>query len=823
MTGQEKPDINELDTRIDQLLKKLTLREKVSLLSGKNAWQTVPIERLNIPSLTMTDGPHGVRANRTGPERISGPATSFPTGVSMASTWNPDLIEKVGEALAEETLAMGCQILLGPCVNIVRTPLAGRNFESYSEDPFLAGYIGTAWVKGLQRNHVGASLKHYACNNQELERHRGDSIVDERTLREIFLAQFEMIVKQASPWTVMCSYNRINGTYASQNNFLLNDILKDEWGFEGVVISDWGANHTTVESVAGGLDIEMPGPAHYYGRLLESAVRNWQIDISAVNEAARRVLRMIILSGRMDDEDIPAGAVNTVAHQNLARKVAEESITLLKNENNILPVSENIKSIAVIGPNADECRIGGGGSSYLECPYKVSPLEAVQFMFGNTVSLSFEQGCDNVVQIPALKSKFLRTPDGQEQGLLAEFYNNTRFEGSPDAVRVDPKLDDWRIMLPPGIDSVEFSARWQGQLRMPVSGRYALAVQAYGEVRLYLDGEPVISKEKQEQRNQNPDTVQTYVYLDADKSYDLVVEYSKTKDIDFTNLYVRALYAPEPDYRMENAIQFATESDMVLFFGGMPTGWETEGTDRPHMRLPGNQDELISKLAQVNDKVVVVLNCGSPVEMPWIDEVAAVLIAYYPGLEGGNAIANILSGDVNPSGKLSVTYPKRYQDNPSFINYPGTKEVRYGEGIFVGYRYYDYKEVEPLFPFGHGLSYTTFAYSHFDVPARVQSGDQIPVSVTVKNTGKHTGKEVVQLYVHDCESSLVRPPKELKGFAKVELAPGESKIVSFSLNKRDLSFYDPYHKMWVAEAGDFEILVGPSSSNILLKKQFTLA
>lgn len=813
-------DNQDIDVRVESLVNQLSLSEKVSLLSGLNNWQTVPIERLNIPSITMTDGPHGVRANRIEPERRSGTATSFPTGVSMAATWNPQLIHQVGEALAEETLALGCEILLGPCVNIVRTPLAGRNFESYAEDPFLAGWIGTAWVSGLQSKGVGASLKHYACNNQEIERFRGNSIVDERTLREIYLAQFEMIVKEASPWTVMCSYNRINGSYASQNQHLLTEILKNEWGFQGAVVSDWGANHTTVESVQGGLDIEMPGPARYYGRFLEDAVNTWQIDLSAIDNAVRRILKMIILSGKMDNQT-PTGSVNTPEHQHLARKLAEESITLLKNEGGLLPIDETIKSIAIIGPNAAECRIGGGGSSYLEPPYRISPLEALTTQLGDRIHIEYEQGCDNVVQLPALKSEYLMTPDGNHQGILGEYYNNTDFTGSPSVVRIDPKLDDWRIILPDSIHAAAFSIRWQGILKVPENGRYALQVESPARVNLYIDDKLLITTETLDERENGNKTL-AYINLDTTKIYKLKVEYVKPKELRSTMLYVRALYAPDPDDRFDNAIMLAQKSDLVLFFGGMPTGWESEGRDRTHMRLTGNQDELITALAQVNENIVVVLNVGSPVEMPWVDQVKTIMLAYYPGQEGGYAVSNILTGIVNPSGKLTVTFPLKYKDNPTYIHYPGTKDVIYGEGLFVGYRYYDMKDISPLYPFGHGLSYTTFSYSDLHMPDRINQDETLEVSVAVTNTGHRAGKEVVQLYISDPASSLVRPPKELKGFQKVELQPGETKKVVFTIKERDLSFYNPYLPGWVAEPGEFEVLIGASSRDILLKKSFIL-
>ncbi len=676
--------------QIDSLVRQMTLEEKVSLLSGKDTWHTVPVAREigwakeGIPSLVMTDGPHGVRPSEPETGRRMGPTTAFPTGVSMAASWNPELVERVGVALGEETRAMGCQILLGPCVNIVRHPLAGRNFESYSEDPFLAGEIGVAWVKGVQSQGVGTSLKHFACNNQEIERFRGSSVVDERTLREIYLAQFEKIVKEADPWTVMCSYNRINGVYASQNAHLLRNILKEEWGYQGVVISDWGANHTTVESVLGGLDIEMPGPARYYGDFLVHAVNTWQIDEAVIDESVRRIIRLILKAGlpgeaahqgeglsKRPEQDTPE--VNTPEHQALARELAEEAITLLKNDRNVLPFdARKLRRLAVIGPNAAEMQVGGGGSSAVTPPYQVNPLDALRQKLDGKVEIAYEQGCG--------------------------------YQAGPEAERI------------------------------------------------------------------------------------------------------------------QKAAGLAGSADAVVVFAGMPKYFESEGSDRPHMALPGPQAELIRAVAAANPKTVVVINAGAPVEMPWIDDVAAVLLAYYPGLEGGNAITRILLGEVAPSGKLPVTFPKRLEDTPAFINYPGGMEVHYGEGIFVGYRYYDAKDIEPLFPFGHGLSYTTFDYRDLQAPSEVEIGKPVRVSLQVKNTGNCAAKEIVQLYVGDRQASLARPVKELKGFRKLMLQPGEAQTIEFSLDSRAFAFYDPHRKEWIVEPGEFEILVGSSSRDIRVKK-----
>jgi beta-glucosidase len=624
----------------------------------------------------MTDGPHGVRTSLDGMERKIGPATSFPTGVSIASTWDPALVERIGQALGKEARGMDCDILLGPCVNIVRSPLGGRNFESYSEDPYLAGCIATAFIKGAQSQQVGTSIKHFACNNQENERFRGSSEVDERTLREIYLPAFEMAVKDAQPWTVMCSYNRINGTYASENYHLLTEILKDEWGFEGIVISDWGAVHATDQSVNAGMEIEMPGPARYFGDLLKAAVHIWKVSPDRIDEGVRRILRTIIKSGRMGDPArLVKGAVNTPEVQQLARQAAEESIVLLKNGGSLLPLDKaQVKSIAVIGPNAAEARIGGGGSSYLESPYKVSPLEGIRSLAGSAIEVAYELGCTN------------KPGDLTDQG---------------ESIR--------------------------------------------------------------------------------------------------------------------KAAALAARCDVAVVCAGMPTHFESEGSDRPGMDLPGPQTELIRRVAAANPHTVVVLNTGAPAAMPWLDAVQALLEAYYPGLEGGNAVARILFGEVNPSGKLTETFPKRLEDNPAYINYPGIEEVRYGEGIFVGYRYYEMKDVEPQFAFGFGLSYTNFVYRDLKLPVVIKSGETVEVSVKVTNTGNVAGKEVVQLYVRDVESRLVRPHKELKGFQKVSLWPGESQVVTFHLNSRAFSYYDPYRGGWVAEPGAFEILVGAASNDIRLQ------
>lgn len=788
---------------IEALLASLTLKEKVALLSGTDAWHTAPIPRLGLAGVTMTDGPHGVRATAEA-GRIDGPATAFPTGIAMAASWDPELINEVGQALGAETRAMGCDVLLGPCVNIIRHPLAGRTFESFSEDPILAGRIGVAWVQGLQSQGAGASLKHFACNNQETDRDRGSSQVDERALREIYLRQFELIVKEAEPWTVMCSYNRVNGTYASQHDYLLNQILKGEWGYPGPVISDWGANHEVYESVRGGLDLEMPGPPRYFGRLLIEAVRKWQVEPAVVNNAARRMLWLMDRCGKLDPQadERPAGAVNTKEHQQLARRLAAESIVLLKNDGHLLPLDpQRLRKVAVIGPCADEAPVSGGGSAYVEPPYRVSPLAGLKARLAG-VEIIHEQGCTYRVQPPYLS--------GDLRGC---YYGNPDFAGEPLLERTDATLNfhwlgAWAAPAP-----TTFSIRWTGRLNLP-TGTHTLQISHTGICRIYVDGVQVLENAGPEM---SADWLATSVTVQIPGGdHELRVEYVRPEGHPWPHLQVRISQddPADADAAFARAVASAREADVALLFVGYPPEYESEGHDRPDLALTGRQAELIRAVAAANLKTVVVLNTGAPVDVDWAGQVPALLQAWYSGLEGGHAIADVLLGDVNPSGRLPVTFPLRLADTPAYQNFTGGRQVLYGESIFVGYRWYDLKGLEVAYPFGHGLSYTSFRYSDLTV-----SEDGTRVSVTITNTGAVAGKETVQLYVSDPEASLPRPPQELKAFAKVALSPGESATVSFELDERAFAFYDPAVRRWVAEAGRFVIRVGSSSRNLRLEAE----
>jgi beta-glucosidase len=811
----------QVDQRVEKLLAQLTRKEKISLLSGKDIWNTVPIERLGIPSIVMTDGPHGVRAANPEAGRTVGPTTAFPTGISMGACWDMELIERVGQALGEETRAMDCDILLGPCVNIVRDPRGGRNFETFSEDPYLTGRTAVAYIKGVQSQGVGTSLKHYAVNNYEIERFRASSEIDERTLREIYLSHFEMAVKETQPWTVMCSYNRINGVYASEHEYLLRTILKGEWGFEGAVISDWGAVHNIYEPVKNGLDLEMPGPAKYF-KLMADAAHVWQIDEVEIDEAARRVLRLVILSGRMDgghlDGTTSQGSVNTPEHQALARQLAESAITLLKNEGGVLPLdTRKLQSVAIIGPNATDAVIEGGGSSHVEPPYRVSPLQAIRTRLGDQLEILHAQGCDNY-------NEPFTVPNGWIQdGMQVKGYLERDFSGKALLDMNLQQPDMWWHTAWVDMPKPPVAVKGVGKLSVPEDGLYWFVLYHAGQVSILLDGEPLINSEDEQPFNRaHPDYIQIKRPLKAGHAYDLTIEYQRPleEEIFFFKLGLGRTYEAGKNPRLAQAIEAAKNSEVVVVFAGLPEAFESEGRDRKDIDLPGGQNELIAAVAAANPNTVVVLNVGAPVTMPWADDVAAIVLAYYPGLENGNAVTSVLTGAVNPSGKLPITLPKALKDSPVYINasFDGARKVHYGEGIFLGYRYFDEKRVEPLFPFGHGLSYTTFEYSDL----KVEQDPELTVQLTVKNTGPLAGKEVVQIYVADPVSSLPRPPKELKAFAKVELQPGESKSVNFKLNQRALSFFDPRKMAWIAEPGNFEILAGRSSRDIRLKASFGL-
>ena len=805
-------------SRIDDLLSQMTLDEKISMLAGADLWHSVPVPRLGIPQFKTTDGPNGARGawGNMGPESVA-----TPVGIALGATWNPDIVQKVGNVLADELEAKGAHILLAPTVNIHRTPIAGRNFECYSEDPFLSGMLASAYIKGIQEKGRGACIKHFVANDQEFERFSMSSEVDERPLREIYLEPFRIAIRNSKPWAVMSAYNRVNGTYACENDHTLKEILKDEWKFDGIVMSDWFGTYD--EAVpAGGLDLEMPGPARWMAReLVQKALDNGTLTVEALDDKVHRLLGVLEKAGLFENPELqPERAENKPEHRLIIREAAREAIVLLKNEKNLLPLKKT-KSVAVIGPYARTAQVLGGGSSSVTPHYTASPFDGIRIRAGDKVKVETAPGTLIYKNLPPPEPDMLFTAE-ESAGLNLSLFDNTDFSGQPAHTEVTSRTHfDWFDRSVPYVNQEAFSMRMEGFIMPQESGTHTFAINAVGAARLFIDEKLVIDHSSPSDSGQQKTAE---VELTMDKGYPIRLEYVWEGNPRWRSVGIGHLPPHGPDL-MAEAVELAKRSDTVVLIAGLNGDWESEGFDRVDMKLPGAQNELIERVVAANPNTIVVLNVGSAVEMPWIDQVPAVLQLWYDSQEQGNALADVLFGDVNPSGKLPTTFPVRLQDNPAYTNYPGENgKVRYGEGIFVGYRYYDKKEIAPLFPFGHGLSYTTFKYSNLRLSAKtITPNELLEVNMDITNTGKVAGKEIAQLYVRDVKSTFARPEKELKAFMKVDLAPGETKTVTFTLDREAFWYFDTRKNTWSTEPGEFEILVGSSSRDVHLRGSFRLA
>jgi len=808
-----------LETRVEDLLSQLTLEEKVTLLAGAEAFALEGVPRLGVPGLRLTDGPTGVRSN-SGKE-----ATVFPVAVALAASFNPALAREVAAAIAREAHALGEVAILAPTINIVRTPVWGRNFETYSEDPCLTAEIAVEYVRGMQGEGVGTSLKHYAANNQELDRMTVSAGLDERTLREIYLSAFERVVKDANPWTVMASYNKVNGTYASENRRLLTDILKVEWGYDGVVVSDWGAVHSTAPAVNAGLDLEMPGPPRHFGKKLLAAVREHDVSERQIDESARRMVRFILRTGTLDGTPRPKGELCSDRHRAIARKSAEEGIVLLKNDGGLLPFARNIKTLALIGPNVENFRLQGDGSSRVNTTRHPSLYDSLATLLGPDVKIVYAEGVDNE-PFPKLARSSFFSPDATRsvEGLASEYFRGSDFSETPLRTSVEKRF--FRYMNEAAPAGAPMGYRWRGLFFAAKAGIHEFAIRGRGHARLVLDGKELISPSSPEIETHDDLTGSGSVrrlgssMLEAGRAYPIELEFAWTqrpRQLEYMNFGVR-----EPSGTIEEAVAAARSADAALVMVGSASTTEAEGYDRPDIELPGRQNELVEAVARENQKTAVALNIGAPVAMPWIDRVKAVLVTWLPGEEGPAALARVVFGEGAPSGRLPVTFPKRLEDTPADPYYRGAPEAPYTEGLFVGYRHFDRSNVQPLFAFGHGLSYTRFEWSEFEVPERARARDGITVRITIENTGKRAGEEVVQLYVSPRNPSVLRPVKELKAFAKLALAAGERKTVSLALPVRAFSYYDETKRLWVAETGIYDIHAAASAADVRLTKAVRL-
>ena len=770
--------------RAEEIINELTLEEKLNYIGGDGLMSIKPMKKFGVPEIIMSNGPMGCQS-------FDKPAAAFPGGIALASTWNIELANKVGSAIGRESRARGVHILLAPGVNICRSPLCGRSFEYLGEDPYLVSQMAVEFIKGVQSQGVLATVKHFACNNQEWNRHTICSQVDERTLHEIYLPAFKAAIQQGGAKCLMTAYNLLNGVYCSQNEYIIKQILREDWGFDGIVMSDWTSCFDAVAQANAGLDLEMPDGQHMNPANLIPAINKGEVSESTIDDKLRHILTTIIEAGFLDrpqeDLSIPKDDPESAK---IALEAARESLVLLKNENNLLPLNKDkVKTIVVMGPNAHPAVYCGGGSACTNAFHSVSILDGLRKISGKNVDIKFPQ--ENI---------------GFDGPVKMEIFANRNLEGKP-VKTVDVDSIDLRMGGSPadGAKIYEYSVRWSAKITPGVRGKYVISMVGDDGIRVYLDGKLIV-----DEWHENPTrTVEMAVDLEA-RSYDVRMEYYQAG----RDAVVGFHWWPYFDER-----NIVKDADAVVFCGGFDAGIECEGNDRL-FGLPDGQIRAIKAISEVNRNVIVVLNSAGSLSWDgWLESVPAVLEAWYSGQEIGTAVAEVLFGKVSPSGKLPVTFEEKLEDNPSFpyYNVNDNGKTPYGEGIFVGYRGYDKNGTKPQFPFGYGLSYTTFEFKNLSIQQH-GGGDfrEFNIFCDVTNTGKTAGAEVVQLYVGDPKCSVQRPLKELKGFCKVLLAPGETKRVEFAIAKDSFEFYDIDSHMWIVEPGEFEVRIGSSSRDLPL-------
>ena len=806
---------------VEALIAELTLEEKASLTAGHDLWSTVAIDRVGIPRVRVTDGPNGARGSSF---LGSGTATAVcaPCGSALGATWDPVLVERVGEMLGDEARTKACRVLLAPTVNIHRSPLAGRNFECYSEDPLLSGMIAAAFVRGVQSRGVATTVKHFAGNDAEFERNTINSVIDERTLREIYLVPFELAVRQGGALGVMTAYNRLNGPFCSEHEELIGSILRDEWGFDGFVLTDWFANGSTEGAARAGTDLEMPGPARFFGPALAEAVRAGRVEEATVDGQVRRLLGVFERVGALeDDPNAQEQSIDRPEHRALAREAASSAMVLLRNDG-VLPFPTTLRRIAVIGPNAARAQIMGGGSAGLRPHHRTSPLDALRARFGDDVELRFERGCDIDKSVPPIGGPALVAPDGRPGFAVELFAGHDR---AGDAVHRTQREDGRLIFFGqpgPGVPEDAFSMRAVTRFTPAESGPHTFTLVQAGRARLLVDGEVAIDGTTDPPPPRGGELfglgsieLEATLELTAERSVEVLVEYASKDAIAIYGVKV-GWRAPAVADAMQRAVTAATEADAVIVVVGTNDDWESEGFDRSSMDLPGDQDELVTRVLAANPNTVVVVNSGSPVTMDWADAAPAVLQVWFGGQEMAEALVDVLTGTAEPAGRLPTTFPVRVEHNPSFGNFPGEHgEVRYGEGVLVGYRWYDARHIPPRFCFGHGLSYSTFTIGDAVASSReFTPGTELTVAIPVTNVGARRGAEVVQCYVAPAAARVTRPPQELKAFAKTWLDPGETDTVTLTLDDRSFAYWDPTSHAWRVDPGAYALRIGRSSGDI---------
>ncbi|BAJ02913.1 beta-glucosidase [Shewanella violacea DSS12] len=803
---------------MESLLSQLTLEEKISLTHANTKFSIAAIERLGIHQMWMSDGPHGVRHEI---ERYSWNSanwdddysTYLPPLTAVAASWDLNMASLHGNVLGSEARHRNKDVILGPGVNLARLPLYGRNFEYLGEDPFLAAKLVVPQVKAIQSNDVAASVKHYALNTQELNRTSVDAKPNERTLREIYLPAFEAAVKEGNTLTIMGSYNRYYGTNANQSKHLVMDILKGEWGYKGVLLTDWNVDINTYDAAMNGLDIEMGTDVdnfddYFLAQPLQEMIESGKVPLAVLDDKVRRILRVQLTIGMMDKNRL-SGQRNISEHHQAARDIIASGVVLLKNDDNVLPLEQSkVKSILVLGPNAEMLHSQGGGSSEVKALYEISPVQGLKDRLGASTEITVMRA-QNSASVSPIATDYMATRHwtGTPQWEL------TRFTDSQHNTVL--RSDDWIANSAYRVSELSQAeyVLLKTKIKPLATGSHRLKLALDGQASLSIDGEQVLRH-----RSQSLTFIEHSIILNGGQEYNFELRYNGSGSVVLGWEAPGALFTPESEY-----LAAAKSADAVIYFGGLSHADDREAIDRADMKLPKGQDEVIAKLLAANPNTIVFLNGGSAVEMPWVDQAKAIVWGWYGGMEAGNAYADILFGDVNPSGKMPITLPVKLADTaPIALDDYNGLETLYKEGVFIGYRWFEQQKIKPLFPFGHGLSYTQFKYSDITLSTSALSDDEIiRVTVKVTNIGKREGSEVVQLYLHDVDASVPRPIKELKGFNKLALKAGESGLVSMTLNRRDLSFWDVNTHDWLAEPGEFEVLLGSSVEDIRQKAIFT--
>jgi beta-glucosidase len=804
---------SDIDQRVEKILKQMTLDEKLDYISGLEAPKAANmfirgIPRLGLPPFKMSDGPLGVRT--------WGPSMEYAAGISMAATWDTELEHEVGVEMGKDALARGVDFILGPGVNIYRAPMCGRNFEYFGEDPYLASRMAVAVIEGIQSQGVSATVKHFMGNNQEWDRHNVSSDIDERTMREIYLPAFEAAVREARVGAIMDSYNLVNGVHMTQNGYLMKEVAEKEWGFRGIIMSDWDATYDGVAAANAGLDLEMPLGKFMTRANLLPAIRDGRVSVSAIDDKVRRILRTAIRFGFIDRYGkTPTESLINEQGRAVALKAALGGMVLLKNDG-LLPLDKSsLKAVAVIGPRAWPGVPEAGGSAHVDPLISVSFLEGISNeLKGAGVRVLYASGDPNPREI-FNSTEFTASAGGGRPGLSGEYFNNPDLQGTPASTRTDAHINfewGWGTYASGGA-ARNYSVRWTGYYTPSASGEYTFYAGGHDGFRLYVDDNLIMDQWSWE----STDLQLVSMNLEAHRAYKVRLEYFVKDGYSAIGMGVTPRETPE----LKQAREAAAQASAVILCVGFDESTEGEGRDRT-FALPAGQDDLIRAVESANKHVIVVLTAGGNVDMTkWIDTTPALIDAWYPGEEGGTALAKIIFGDVSPSGKLPASFERRWQDNATYNSYydkNGSKHVAYTEGVFLGYRHFDKTGIELMFPFGYGLSYTTFHYSGLRItPASFTADQPVTVSFAVSNTGRREGAEIGEVYVSDAHEKVPMPVKELKGFARVDLKPGETKTISLTLNRRAFSYYDVGKKAWTATPGDFGILVGSSSEKIELK------